>query len=976
MGHNHPCKGRTSPEIIDCVDATKTQAKSTNVTADVTPDVTANVTGGSEPAEAVQAHKSVDYACGMTPQFDAGPQTGVADVANLEQDLRGGGFAAPQTPPAREDAGLSNTGNAEAGEPLPGRTNRNTLAQPVDHRAPRRRASKGASRRRLSQGDLPPNLTRDRDAYVFQRRVPKSIFGSAAESTFTNKHPSRILRIRLGPMTPPEAKKRARHLNAFFDILVASMSMPVSAPMSTPMNSQTVSPEQPDPFDLLAREMRRLRDAFSSGAAPPLDPATAIYATHIRDIVRAERARKGGNNDNVVARHASLITANAFSRMQTFSTLMDQLKDDPGLLDQLGAMIGGRSQLASGLEDAAHADSSRQAHQFAGPAKHSDHDSAEHAQGRIRMRPLGHQDGEEAVNPGAASKPSGNATAPVRVPDNPDASATLIPEAMTAMPPAVPGAGPPVAPDGMPVAMTKTPLERTPASRVGRTTGTIAGLTPRNPIAPASSDQDAVANPDRSVQTMPAADLPRQEIASRVADLGSKPAALAIPDTSMSAAYATHYAFGGFGLSVAPVTTTSWQAPAPASAHDMLPQHLQSQHGPAHQGAAHHGPAHQIPSYQAHSYHQPGPAPTFSELADSYDERQRQRGATEKLLSKARLARATFIGLLGDRQITAYRPSDLQFYIDRMQYWPKNHIKRSPELRDVSLMDWPIAQIIEDNRDFKCEGISRKTLEDSYVAFVRAIIRDRRTELGFADPFRDMKIAWPLSSTSPRKRLPISTPTLNKVFVNGVESGYLEEAILPLMAYLTGRRIALLLHLRGEDFRQRDGVWIVHPQSHIRFEGKRIRVPYKTEASLRAFVLHNVLDEIGFSLWASEQKGPIFGNALRYPDPSKLASRRLNRLLQRSGAIGENIEVLHSLRHQAIERMRHVKLDDKSRYLQAGHRGAWTEHDDYGAENLSGENLHIVANMPLDEGLDLSPFRRLDFDKMSQAVRTIGRRPG
>ena len=95
-------------------------------------------------------------------------------------------------------------------------------------------------------------------------------------------------------------------------------------------------------------------------------------------------------------------------------------------------------------------------------------------------------------------------------------------------------------------------------------------------------------------------------------------------------------------------------------------------------------------------------------------------------------------------------------------------------------------------------------------------IRDRRTELGFADPFRDMKIAWPLSSTSPRKTLADPARlTLNKVFVHGVESGYLEEAILPLMAYLTGRRIGLLLHLRDEDFRQRDGVWIVFIPNRI-----------------------------------------------------------------------------------------------------------------------------------------------------------------
>lgn len=948
MAHNHPCKGRTSPEIINCVDAAKTQAKSTNVTADVTPDVTANVTGGSESAEAARTHKAVDYACGMAPHIDAGLQAGVADAVDMEQDLRGSGFAAPQAPPAREDAGLSNAGNAGTDEPLPGQTNRNTLAQPVNHCAPRRRSSKGASKRRLSQGDLPPNLTRDRDAYVFQRRVPKSIFGSTAESAFTNKHSSRILRIRLGPMTPPEAKKRARHLNAFFDILVASMSMPMNAPMSTPANTQTVSPEQPDPFDLLAREMRRLRDAFSSGAAPPLDPATAIYATHIRDIVRAERARSSGDSDDIVARHAPQITANAFARMQTFSTLMDQLKDDPGLLDKLGAMIGDRSQLASGLREAPGDDSCRHTHRSTKPMRYRGSDGTEHTRDPVRSV---NQVGGETANVSTAVKRAGDAATPVQEPHDTGASQAVIsdahPDSVRGMPPAEAGAGPQAGPVDTPAA-TKT----------------------RSLASPEIASQEAV---------------------QRAADAVAKPADHAMTASGMSSAYETHYAFGGFGLSVVPATTGACQSPGPVAghpgpAHYMPPHHISSphgpsqhdplQHGPVQHGPAHNGPAHQIPSYQAHSYHQPGPAPTFSALADSYDERQRQRGATEKLLSKARLARATFIGLLGDRPITAYRPSDLQFYIDRMQYWPKNHIKRSPELRDVALADWPIAQIIEDNRDFKCEGISRKTLEDSYVAFVRAIIRDRRTELGFADPFRDMKIAWPLSSASPRKRLPISTPTLNKVFVNGVESGYLEEAILPLMAYLTGRRIALLLHLRGEDFRQRDGVWIVHPQSHIRFEGKRIRVPYKTEASLRAFVLHNVLDEIGFAFWASEQKGPIFANALRYPDPSKLASRRLNRLLQRSGAIGENIEVLHSLRHQAIERMRHVKLDDKSRYLQAGHRGAWTEHDDYGADNLSGENLHTVANMPLDEGLDLSPFRRLDFDKMSKAVRTTGRRPG
>ena len=63
--------------------------------------------------------------------------------------------------------------------PLSEQTNRNTLIEHADHRAQGRRSRNGESRKRFSQGDLlrnlPQNLSRDRDAYVFQRRVPKSV---------------------------------------------------------------------------------------------------------------------------------------------------------------------------------------------------------------------------------------------------------------------------------------------------------------------------------------------------------------------------------------------------------------------------------------------------------------------------------------------------------------------------------------------------------------------------------------------------------------------------------------------------------------------------------------------------------------------------------------------------------------------------------------------------------------------------------
>jgi len=394
MGHNRHIQGRNGHETINCADAAKNQAKSTKVTAGVTPDVTANVTSGIQSVKAGGPQKAVDFTCGMAPHVGVGLRSGAAGAAHMEQGLHGGGLAAPPAPSARENAGVADKHHAghHAGidGPLSEQTNRNTLIEHADHRAQGRRSRNGESRKRFSQGDLlrnlPQNLTRDRDAYVFQRRVPKSVFGLTAESAFTKKHSSRILRIRLGPMTPPEAKKRARHLNAFFDILVASMS----STMNTPMNKNMISPEQPDHFDILAGELRRLRDAFA-GAAPPLDPATAIYATHIRDIVHAERARKGGESDDIVARHAPQITANASSRMQTFSSLMDQLNGDSGLLDHLGAMIGDRSPQPTGVREAHGEESSRHTHQSTKPKTYRGYDGAEHAHDPIR-----------SVNPGGA----------------------------------------------------------------------------------------------------------------------------------------------------------------------------------------------------------------------------------------------------------------------------------------------------------------------------------------------------------------------------------------------------------------------------------------------------------------------------------------------------------------------------------------------------------------------------------------------
>ena len=96
-------------------------------------------------------------------------------------------------------------------------------------------------------------------------------------------------------------------------------------------------------------------------------------------------------------------------------------------------------------------------------------------------------------------------------------------------------------------------------------------------------------------------------------------------------------------------------------------------------------------------------------------------------------------------------------------------------------------------------------------------------------------------------------------------------------------------------------------------KGMYKRVGFKTEASLRFFVLHDFFRRIGFVEWAAEQGDNfIFRLLANTSDPGDVASKRVNRLLKKAGAIGMNVEVAHSLRHGAKEMFIEEDLDDEA----------------------------------------------------------------
>ncbi|WP_237481806.1 hypothetical protein [Lichenibacterium dinghuense] len=138
------------------------------------------------------------------------------------------------------------------------------------------------------------------------------------------------------------------------------------------------------------------------------------------------------------------------------------------------------------------------------------------------------------------------------------------------------------------------------------------------------------------------------------------------------------------------------------------------------------------------------------------------------------------------------------------------------------------------------------------------------------------------------------------------------------------------------------------------------------------FVLHDFLSKIGFVEWAMKQEEFLFAKAHTYPDPSKEASRVMNKLMRSCGAAGRQADVFNSLRGDAIKDMRDANVQDRTRRLQAGHE-LNNDHDKYGHRALSAEACRQLATEPLPVEIEPEVFMGLDFDALAAGRRTRGR---
>lgn len=359
----------------------------------------------------------------------------------------------------------------------------------------------------------------------------------------------------------------------------------------------------------------------------------------------------------------------------------------------------------------------------------------------------------------------------------------------------------------------------------------------------------------------------------------------------------------------------------------------------------------------------------LSEVAEEYFEARAVKvGENNKDIRTARYRLGVFIDLIGDHPVDTYTSADLQAYVALMTHWPADKRHRPASMTP--------REILASNAEMKFKPLKRSALEDGYVTIVKTIVRSKMTEWEYPDPFSGVKLRYPDTAAPRESAEPLSAEKIGAIFRKGVEGGLLDEALLPLLGHLTGRRLGLLVHLTGNDIREKyPGVWVAQTSGiTLGDNGIWRRVPIKTDASVTFFVLHDFLRQIGFVEWAAEQGDAfLFRELTRLSDPSKSASSYMGRLFRKAGVDGGRKEVFHSLRGGSIEQMRDAKVDTRDRKLQAGH-ALDDEHDLYGFRAISEKRANAMARAELVEGVDFSVFEGLDFNRLARGKRTFGRR--
>lgn len=362
---------------------------------------------------------------------------------------------------------------------------------------------------------------------------------------------------------------------------------------------------------------------------------------------------------------------------------------------------------------------------------------------------------------------------------------------------------------------------------------------------------------------------------------------------------------------------------------------------------------------------QPKVTPLYSVAADKYIAALKDTHGEHYVEAKYQNHRRhVFLEIIGDKPVDQYTQDDLQKFVNEIRSLPPNYSRRK---------DYNVANIklyIAENKIAKKPGLSVNTLLNNYVVRIKTIIREGCRSAGVSYGLAHVEIKIPKTAPPPRQQIPPDYRALQQVFKAGIDTGVLADLMLPLLGFLTGRRLAILVHLRAEDIIKYHGMWVVAPKSVVTVDGEQITIPIKTVDSLQFYVLNNFLERIGFIEWARNQTGFVFASLHEdVSDPARTASKRMGRVFDRAGVRRDFLQTFHALRHARRNEDRDQKVDPATSRRQAG-RKPGDQHDAYGGGVISRLEVEGLASAALPSEIDWAMFHGLDFDSLAENKRS------
>jgi hypothetical protein len=347
----------------------------------------------------------------------------------------------------------------------------------------------------------------------------------------------------------------------------------------------------------------------------------------------------------------------------------------------------------------------------------------------------------------------------------------------------------------------------------------------------------------------------------------------------------------------------------------------------------------------------------FSTCVESYVARRWANNPNVHLSSITYPARL-FIALVGDRPMSAYDSFELQRFVDKAKHVPPRFEQR--------WLDTTVADIAARNHNFELGAPSRKTMKDCWVAPLKSIFAHHARKARCKSPFLGETVELPRVLRPPRKHPAPPISVTNTALSIGARSTNEIDAFMPILAFATGRRIGLLTYLQGTSiWTDKDGIVRARIEPTIKTASGLTLTPYKTDESIGEFVIPRYVVETGFVEWA-KAKGQnfVFASAHAAEDPADCISKRLRRLLDdaRTAAGEAKRGTAHGWRGQAEDRFSEHAVPGGANRLQVGH-ALGDEHEKYKSGRLPTPDARKIYEAPPDEGIDLSPFRSIDFSR-------------